>query len=290
MISTKLQSAVDAWVASKGDPVKEQAVHEILDTPQYKALPYLERNRPFITASKLKEFAACPYHAWMKYVEEVPSPVEDDADYFVVGQAVDDLLTLGEEAYQEKYEVVARRSKEAEKVQLTNSQGAIVQNAAKEYLSREFFPKKPTKRNVLFLVHGMPCKAELDHFDAEARRIGDIKTTASITTFKPSMYLLQFGFYSLGIALRFEESVDAELYVVDKGSDFSRSHKWVLSHATLREQHFQVERLVKQWKDCAELGIWPHVDTATEEGREVCWNSEYYPVCPFCKQMPETIL
>lgn len=290
MKTTLLQSAVDAWVASNGDPVKEQAVHDILDTPEYKALPYLERNRPFLTASKLKEFAACPYHAWLKYVDEVPSPVEDDADYFIVGQAVDDLLTLGEEAFGAKYEVVARRSKDAPKVQLTNSQGAIVQNAAKEYLSREFFPKQPTKKNVLCLVHGMPCKAELDHFDAENRRIGDIKTTASITTFNPMSYAIQFGFYSLLIALRFEESVDAELYVVDKGSDFSRSHKWVLSHATLREQHYSVERLVKQWKECMEVGIWPHCNLDTEEGRKIAWSSDYWTVCPFCKSMPETIL
>lgn len=285
-----LQAAVDRWAAS-GSPDDENAVLALLDSPDVRALPYAERNRPFLTSSKLKEFAACPYHAFLKYVEQVPSPVEPE-DYFVIGQAVDDFLTHGEDAYRERYTVVSRRSENSpdNRIQLTTAQGRTVKNAAAEYLSRDFFPKQPKKRNVICLVNGIPCKAELDHWNPEERRIGDVKTTANITTFNPSMYFLQFGFYSLLVAMKWQEQVEAELYVVDKGTDFSRSHKWIFSRQTLMQQHYNVERLVKGWKDAMESGIWAHADMDTEEGRRIAWASEYYPVCPFCKAASPTVL
>jgi hypothetical protein len=297
-ITSDIQSAVDEWVASGGEEGKEQPILDILDSEEYRALPYLERNRPFLTSSKLKEMAACPYHAWLQYVQETPSPVEQEADYFVIGQAFDDILTRGRDYFSDHYIVGSKATKETKalmeqypaKPVLTPSANRALTLMEREYLSREFFPKKPTKKNILFLLHGIPCKIELDHFDAEARRIGDVKTTSSITTFNPMSYAIQFGFYSLGIALKHQENVEVELYVVDKGSDFSRSHKWVFCKATLMQQHFRVDQLARTWKDCMETGIWPHVDTSTEEGKKVCWSSEYWSICPFCKQMEPTVL
>lgn len=284
----QMSQLVSAWVTT-GDEAKEQPILDLLDTPEYRALPYAQRNKAFITSSKLKELQKCPYHARLRYEDGVEMGYEEP-DYFLIGQAVDDYLTHGPKAFTDKYEVVARRSKDAEKFQLTNATAATVNNAATEYLSRDFFPKQPQKRNVIWLLHGMPCKAELDHFDPETRRIGEIKTCASITTFEPESYSLQMGFYSYGIAKKWDERVEAELYVLDKHSDWSRSHKWIFSAATLQAQHYQVEQLVQQWKDCEETGIWPHVPTDTDQGLRACWSSEFWSVCPFCKTASPTVL
>lgn len=293
-LQAQLQQAVNEWTASKGAEDKEQAVHAILDTPEYRALPYLQRNRPFVTSSKLKEFRECAFHAKMRYIDEI-DPGQDQEDYFVIGSAVDRRLTDGEEAYQQQYVVVPRRTdKVAEenpgKVLLTGTQSATIDQAVKEYRSREFFPQTPQKRNVLFLLHGLPCKAELDAFDPVSHTIGDIKTTSSITTFEPEMYTLQMAFYAFGIEKRFGEKVSAELFVIDKHSGWSRSHKWVFSQPTLQSHFFEVEELARQWKECSEVNIWPHVDPRTEHGLRTCWNSPYWPICPFCRAGSPTIL
>lgn len=288
-LAQQLQSAVDAWVASGGDEQKEAAVHAILDTDDYRAMSYLDRNRPFVTSSKLKELAACAYHAYLRYVKEEPLPCEPE-DYFLIGQAVDDVLTHGPDYFSAKYEKVARRTPEAEKVQLTTAQWNTVARCQKEYARREIFPRQPRKRNVLFLLHGLPCKAEIDHWSAEEHRVYDMKTTSSITTFKPMDYALQMGFYSLGVTIKDGQQPDAALCVIDKGSDFSRSHLWVFSRATLMSFHHQVEDLARQWRDSLESSLWPHVNTDTEEGRRACWGSDYWPVCQFCAQMQPTVL
>lgn len=288
-----MHGLVEAWKTAPSDET-EAPILQLLDSPEYRQLPYIERNRPFLTASKLKELKRCAYHAKLRYVDEIESPAED-AEHFVIGSAVDDWLTLGGDYFDDRYATVARRTEKAaeengDKVLLTNTQTALIQSAVDEFRSREFFPPEPKKRNVIWLMAGMPCKAELDHFDAQARRIGDIKTCASITTFNPMDYALQMAFYAFGIEKRWQEAVEAELYVVDKHSGWSRSHKWVFSRATLRMQYFELEKLVETWKECEDSGIWPHCDVDTEEGRKIAWNSDYYTICPFCKSASPTLV
>lgn len=136
----------------------------------------------------------------------------------------------------------------------------------------------------------MPCKAEIDHWSSEEKSIYDIKTTSSITTFRPMDYALQLGFYSLAVTIKDGEQPDAALAVIDKGSDFSRSHLWRFSRPTLQSFHHQVDELVRQWRDCSEANLWPHCDTRTEDGKRACWQSEYWPICPLCAQMEPTVL
>jgi predicted NAD/FAD-dependent oxidoreductase len=98
------------------------------------------------------------------------------------------------------------------------------------------------------------------------------------------------GFYSLGVTVKDGEQPEASLCVIDKGSDFSRSHLWTFTRQTLMSFDHQVEELARQWSECQSAGIWPHCDTRSEEGKKVCWSSEYWSICPICCQMPPTIL
>lgn len=77
---------------------------------------YIEKNRGFITSHKLKAFQEDPWSYYLKYVLEAVPPYlvrnpdkEEEKDVFILGQAVDDYLTFGEEKFHEKYRVVAKR-------------------------------------------------------------------------------------------------------------------------------------------------------------------------------------
>ncbi len=72
------------------------AVKEFFKTEEYKSLPYLIRNRGFITSHKMLEFMRCQWCYAQKYINEIPDPTEGDNDAFLVGQTIDDRLTEGE--------------------------------------------------------------------------------------------------------------------------------------------------------------------------------------------------
>ncbi len=289
-----LSALVHDYAESDGDEQIENTIIDLLDTPEYRSLPYIERNRPFLTSSKLKALKECPYHAYLRYVQEIDMGFETP-DYFLIGQAVDDFLTHGEKEFWSKYKIVARRTEKTSEenpgvVLLTSTQGELIGNAVKEYASRDFFPQKPRKRNIIWLMGGMVAKAELDHFDVENRVIGDIKTCANVAAFEPMSYALQMAFYAFAIEKKWGEKVEAELYVIDKHSDWSRSHKWRFCRPTLSSKYFELEKLAMQWKECLANDIWEHISPDTEEGREICWRSEFYSVCPFCKSDSATIV
>lgn len=79
-------------------------------SPEYQALPYAIKNYPFITASKLKAFEQCQLGYKYEYVDLVAKPEGmDDKDHFIIGRAFDDLITLGEPTFKERYCVMQKR-------------------------------------------------------------------------------------------------------------------------------------------------------------------------------------
>lgn len=56
------------------------------------SLSYIERNREFVTASKLKTFIKSPEAYYLEYIKEVAIEREDSAA-FILGTAFDDALT-----------------------------------------------------------------------------------------------------------------------------------------------------------------------------------------------------
>lgn len=72
-------------------------------------LPYEVRNAPFLTASKMIAFKRCPFCYKKKYIEQIPDRTLSEKDYFVIGQAVDDILTLGWTYFETHYVVMDSR-------------------------------------------------------------------------------------------------------------------------------------------------------------------------------------
>jgi len=64
---------------------------------------YIEENRWFITASKLKDFMKSPEQYFLKYVKEKESPDKRDKKHFTIWTALDDLISYWETTFNQKY-------------------------------------------------------------------------------------------------------------------------------------------------------------------------------------------
>ena len=265
-----LDTLIGKWQES-GDEAKLLAY---METPEYRNMPYEDRNRLFITSSKLKGYEECPLAMKLRYIDGVkPEVEEEDKDYFLVGRALDDRITYGEEAYADKYEMVARRTKDAEKIQLTNSLAAVVDAAYEEYKRQPMFPKQVMKANIVWLEDGYPCKAELDYLEED--HIGDFKLVANVLDFNPEAYLFQMSFYHFALLQKGIEA-DASLFVMDKHKGWSRSHMWRFSVPTLQAQQERIALLMRQYIGSLKTGMFPMADTSTERGRKIAFDNPYY--------------
>lgn len=215
-----MQSAVDQWDATGGEKSRERTGLDLLDTLEYGSLQYLT---PTARSSRARSSRK------PKYLSELDMGLEEADHFVIIGQAADDRHAQGEEAYRERYAGIALRTEGAEeekagRVMLAGTQGTLVDQMTAKYRTRGFFPERPTKQNVIWLMFGkIPCMAVLDHFDAENRRIVDIKASTNIATFDPMSYAFWMGFYYEGILEAPRRAREAELYVIDKHADWCRS-------------------------------------------------------------------
>lgn len=103
---------------------------------------YLEKTRGAMTASKLKALLDCPWSYNEKYEKENAEFSEEGGDHFSIGNAVDYRVSYGQQAFNDKYEVLkpyAKRDLTAEKTQLTNSTGQPVLDAIEELKRQPLF-------------------------------------------------------------------------------------------------------------------------------------------------------
>lgn len=306
-MSKTLEKLVENWKQSGGDASAEAELQEYMHTDEYADLPYHVRNKGFITASKLKDYQRVPLFAHMRHNEGI-STQWDDKDYFQLGQAFDDRITRGEEFYQERYRVVARRTdKEIEEAQnnrqvlLTNSMAATCDRMFAKAVKHPRFPKEPIKHHLLWLAFGKyPCKAELDHFDPAANIFGDFKTTANIVTLMNDIqrgvreagtgpYDIQMAFYFNGLLEKYQQKFACELYIADK-NDWCRSHVFVLTTGYLDSLQGMVNTLIQNWIDSIDTGIWPAPDLSTPEGLRAAWSDPLSDLYEKMLQAPPTII
>jgi uncharacterized protein (DUF952 family) len=238
-------------------------------TQGFQSLGYVEKNKYFITASKLKQFERCPLTYKLKYIDALPDPTEKEPDYFVIGRALDDLVTYGDTYFKKNYEVVARRTKESKKTQLTGKMGKLVAQMNHEFRSQELFTQNPKKKVFFHEVGGFILKAELD--DYEKGFIRDVKTCANIMTFDPEHYVLQMSMYQWLVEESTGELCQCEIEAVDKYDHFSRSKKVIYTNETLQAKRGELLVLLEKLKNSHETNIFMRSDRAG-----VVYNSPYY--------------
>lgn len=64
---------------------------------------YIEENRWYITASKLKEFMKSPEQFFLKYIKETPPLKNWEKKYFTIWTAIDDYISYWETKFYQKY-------------------------------------------------------------------------------------------------------------------------------------------------------------------------------------------
>lgn len=249
------------------------ALMEFMATPEYKALPYTARNDGFVTSHKLKEFRRCGFCYQKKYVDGLISPIDaaDDKDALILGQAFDDLVTNGPEAFSGKYEVVSRRGKEPQKVQLTQGMYDSVRQLTEEFTANPLFAQQYQKKVMVAIYAGMLLKIEMDGYDPQNAIIRDIKTCANITKFSPSYYTFQASFYHFVVEEVTGQKCQVFLDVVDKYDYFARSACFSYSRTTLEAERGQIIAALEDLRTAEELNLYlPATD------QNILWNCPFY--------------
>lgn len=147
------------------------------------ANPYLEETKGFMTASKLKSFAACPFSYYLTC--ELGYKLEDnDKVCFQVGTAIDDYVTYGRAYFDDKYVILppnTKRKMNTSKIEFTNSDGACIENIIKEMKRQPLFdlhnPRFQCQKEIIAEFEGIKLRAKLDRIDPKAFEIRDTKTT-----------------------------------------------------------------------------------------------------------------
>lgn len=99
----------EEWMA---DPTSDDTkLQEFYNSPRSRKLSYLEKNRGFITGSKLETFKKDEWWYYLQFVEEMKMPYEVDTTYepFAIGSAFDEWVTYGFDAMIESFVEVSPR-------------------------------------------------------------------------------------------------------------------------------------------------------------------------------------
>lgn len=240
-------------------------------------MDYQRKNAGLVTSSKLKEFARCPWCFEQKYINFVPDPIADDNDAFVIGQAFDDLMTLGDDEFRKLYTVVKKRKPddEVEQIQLTETMSKVVIQMAEEAMANPLFTGKYHKHELKVEFGGLTLAGQLDHWNLEAalknpeeNPIVDLKTCANLFTFFAHNYLFQMAFYQFMIEELYGIRVGAQLEVVDKFPHFARSRVYRIMPSTLLAERHKITRALEEFKMADTTGIF--LPTPLPEEREKC--------------------
>ncbi len=219
---------------------------------------YIQRNRGFITSHKLQEFMRCQFCYAQKFINELPNPYEEDErkEAFLIGQAFDDLMTFPDK-FKEMYAVVSRRlGKSGDKIELTNTQGELLEQMRKEFMLNDCFDKEPKKKVLECRIEDLNLRCELDNIDDKAQMFRDMKTSKNIVGFEPEMYIWQMAFYQLIHEELTNERYGAILEVVDKNKVISRSAAFMFAPQTLFSARGRILNALAKLKEAQATGIW----------------------------------
>lgn len=268
MTALQLQNKVERMRKNSGGNWPQLEAYML--SPEVASLPYAIRNYPFMTSSKIKDFIRCQFCYKAKFIDLVPDPTETETqkDHFLIGQAFDDLLTYGRKKFEERYEVVARRSDDHAKIQLTNSHGRLVEQMEKEFKAVPIFNYEPKKKLFFLEYGGFLLKVELDDFDKVIR---DVKTCANVKTFDPAHYTIQSSLYQWVVEENIGKRLPVEYEIVDKYTYFSRSKAIRYTDQTLFTARGQILEALEEIKAAQETGIF-----ASAQDQETLYDCAYY--------------
>ncbi len=215
---------------------------------------YLDKNRGFVTASKLKYFLTYgPEAYYYKFVKEIIID-EEEKDYYLVGTAFDDLLSYGEDAWWNKYYIDEWLLKEDliakckgnwldtkgsvtelrsriywDKIRLTQLQWEQVlwmyREAKRQPLVDLWNPLYMHQKDIECEFEWMKLKGTLDRLSLEDKMIRDRKTAWQFQNFEYNIettfdYILSMAFYYTLVKVNYKIDCEVILDVFGKSKPY----------------------------------------------------------------------
>lgn len=183
---------------------------------------YIEETKGTITHTMLQAFMECPYYYYHQFI--TGNIEKEESDALIFGSAFDDFITHGEDKWNEKYAVVARRDGKSGKIELTGEQGRLIQACKKEFDRQPLYSYTPEKSGnlksdrIIVDYKGYKLSYKPDQYDKEKALLSDIKTAASLDRLNKFMpkYKMQLTMGQFLIQMRDDILVEATLQVVTK--------------------------------------------------------------------------
>lgn len=250
----------------------------------------------YLSHSQLKDFMHCPYLYNVKYLTKEFIVPEDEAKYFIIGRAVDVMLTAPDQYNNEFYTGDARKMTDdqkqalAHKTRLTPADEQVVIDCVNELARQplyEQFQGKDWQFQVILTseIEGVKCKGKVDRINYKSHMIVDDKTTRDITTFKPEQYATQMAFYRLLAGDDFTASNSIFINAVDKHAEFKRSCIYTFTDDVLTMAEASIREGIRNFKEAKKSGFFVPVTNTDEYAREEkCFRCPHYSNCPFSKQ------
>lgn len=254
---------------------------------------YLDKNRGFITASKLKYFLTFwPEAYYYKFVKEMV--LEDsEKDYYLVWTAFDDLVSYGEDFFFDKYYIdegllkddLIQRCEElglntswkvedlrarlyGEKIKLTKLQGEQVFGMYNEIKRQPLvaFDDKSYQAQVDIECEfeWLKLKWTLDRLSLEKKMIRDWKTSGQFQNFEYNLettfdYILSMAFYYVLVKVNYETDCDVVLDVLGKTKPYPYMWYMLDKPRLLSSLETKIIPGLRALKECYDSNEWKSV-------------------------------
>lgn len=243
-------------------------------------------DKEYLSNSMLKDYKSCPHKFSMKHVTQ--EFVSEDKDYFLVGRALDVLITEGREAYEAQFEVVSSRRGRLEENLLTKTMARDVEGMAREVFRSPIIKKLelgPDKCQEIIAVtiDGVKRKGKLDYLNVATQLIVDFKTCYNLDDFDPTFYFPQLVYYRRLVREKYGFVAKCGLFVVEKREPY-RSFYYEIDPGSLDREEEKLNNRLEGYKESVKNNDFPGAK------RHVCLDCEFYAKCDKSVQTePDTI-
>lgn len=254
---------------------------------------YLDKNRWFITASKLKYFLTFwPEAYYYKFVKEIILE-EEEKDYYTVGTAFDDLLSYGEDFFTDKYYIdewllkddLIKKCEEKgfridgkvedlkkrlyrDKIKLTPLQWESVlwmyKEAKRQPLVDLWNPLYMAQKDIECEFEGLKLKGTLDRLNLEEKMIRDRKTSGQFQNFEYNLettfdYILSMAFYYTLVKVNYKIDCDVILDVFGKSKPYPYMWYKLDKVRLLSSLENKIIPWLRALKECYEKDEWKSI-------------------------------
>jgi len=208
-------------------------------------------DKEYLSNSMLKDFQECPYKFYQKHITK--EFAFQDQPYFLIGRALDTLITEGQDAFIEKFQVVkTRRGVVSDKQLLTEGDYKLISMMYNEVYRQPLFRKlrfsKTKCQEIIALeIDGVKRKGKMDFFDKKKKIIVDLKSAANLFMFDPLVYAQQLAYYKQLVRAKYGFEAECHLFVVDKQKPKCRSQYFIYSTEILDEAEDRINESVQQY-------------------------------------------